>query len=101
MFYQLQLIVTLTEVTYAGIVERYCGGTAEMMVLELGDNISMVWDASLSIPPMIWMPVGESQDTWPHLVALSWWLVSHWPVKVEHVLSPPRPPQSVSQVAEW
>ena len=70
-----------------------------MMVLKLGDNISMVWDASLSIPPMIWMPVGESQDTWPHLVALSLWLVSHWPVKVEHVLSSPRPPHRISPVA--
>ena len=75
-----------------------------MMVLELGDNISMVWDASLSIPPKMWMPEGESQDTWPYRGIFSWWLVSHWPVKVEQVVgvssSPSaQPPHRVSPVA--
>lgn len=32
------------------------------VVLELADNVSVVWAASLSSPPMMWMPEGESQD---------------------------------------
>ena len=73
--------------------------------LEFGDSVSVVCAASLFVPPMMTMPEGESQDTERHRGTPSWWLVSHWPVKVEQVegvsSSSLNPPHSVSPSAEW
>ena len=74
------------------------------VVLELVDNVSVVWAASAELPPMMMMPEGESQDTCSYRITPSWWLVSHWPVKVEQVVlvsSSLNPPHNVSPVAEW
>ena len=80
----------------------YGSGNAGVLVLELGDNISVVWIASMPNPPMMRMPEGESQDKCSIRGTPSWWLVSHWPVKVEQVVqvSTAHPPHSVSPVAE-
>ena len=94
-------IVTLTEVTYLVV---YGSGNAGVVVLELGESVSVVFSASVSYPPRMMMPLGESQDTWRHRLTPSWWLVFHWPVKVEQVVSvssSPNPPHRVSPVAEW
>ena len=84
---------------------KYGRGNAGVVVLELGESVSVVCLASMSAPPMMMMPTGESQDTWSYRDTPSWWLVSHWPtVKVEQVfqVSPfTVPPHRVSPVAEW
>ena len=81
---------------------KYGRGNAGVVVLELGESVSVEFCASLFPPPMRTMPEGESQDTWSYRDTPSWWLVSHWPVKVEQVVgvSSPKPPHRVSPVAE-
>ena len=93
------MIVTLAEVTYYVV---YGSGNAGVVVLELGESVSVVISASMPNPPMMMMPMGESQDTWSSRGTPSWWLVSHWPVKVEQVegVSSSQPPHRVSPVAE-
>ena len=54
------MIVTLAEVTYYVV---YGSGNAGVVVLELGESVSVVSCASLYSPPMMMMPMGESQDT--------------------------------------
>ena len=53
--------VTLTEVSY---FVGYASGNAGVVVLELGESVSVVISAALRSPPMMMMPEGESQDTW-------------------------------------
>ena len=92
---------TEAEVTYC---VTYGSRNAGVVLLELVDNISVVYSASVPPPPMMTIPEGESQETWSIRSTPSWWLVSHWPVKVEQVVgvsSKPTPPHRVSLVAEW